>query len=192
MCGPPYCCLISSCHDILGCLWTKNQLWLKAATILGCLGYVYVTHICKADHKKLCGGLENGREANLMSGCAAEVRGHFETKKAKGFNFKFDDKFHPFWGSLCQVKLLMDLACNGMLGCEIFPKKYHNSKSTHYVLWKINEHSTPLHSSLFENRGPYFLLGKKHAGWDLFWAVVKFRRLVSFTTVLNVRTISYV
>ena len=60
------------------------------------MGYVYVTHICKGDHKKLSGGLENGREANLMSDCAAEVWGHFETKKAKGFNFKFGDKFHPY------------------------------------------------------------------------------------------------
>ena len=79
----------------------------------------------------------------MKSGSATEVRGHFDTKKAIGFYFKFDDKFHPnsrayycrladlqdSWETLCPVRVLTDLACNGMLEGEIFPKNTITAKA---------------------------------------------------------------
>ena len=73
----------------------KNQLWLKAATILGFLGMFRFHTYAKLITKNVVVVGKDGGETNLKSGSATEVRGHFDTQKAIGFYFKFDDKFHP-------------------------------------------------------------------------------------------------
>lgn len=121
----------------------KNQLWLKAAIILGFLGMFRFHTYAKLTTKNIVVVGQNGEETNLTSGSATEVRGHFDKRKAIGFYFKFDDKFHPNsrayyckladlkepWESLCPVRVLTDLACNGMLGGEIFPKHIITAKA---------------------------------------------------------------
>ena len=118
-------------------------MWLKAATILGFLSIFRFHTYAKLTTKNLVVVGNDGRETNLVSGFAAEVRYHFETKKAMGFYFKFDDKFHPKsrayycrlmdlqkpWKLLCPVKLLTELACNGMLEREISPKNLLTAKA---------------------------------------------------------------
>ena len=121
----------------------KNQLWLKAATILGFLGMFRFHTYAKLTTTNVVVVGQDGGETNLTSGSATEVRDHFDTKKAIGFYFKFDDKFHPNsrayycrladlkepWQALCPVRVLTDLACNGMLGEKFFPKNTITAKA---------------------------------------------------------------
>ena len=100
----------------------KNQLWVKAVTVLGFLGMFRFHTYARLTTKNVVVVRKDGRETNLMSGPAAEVRGHFDTEKALGFYFKFHDKIHPNsrayysrlmdlqepWRSLCPVKLLTE------------------------------------------------------------------------------------
>ena len=57
----------------------KNQLLLKAATILGFLGMFRFHTYARLTTENLV-VRKDGRETNLMSGSAAKVRGHFDRK----------------------------------------------------------------------------------------------------------------
>ena len=139
---------------------SKNQLWLKAATILGFFGMFRFQTYAKLSRKDIVIVGRDGSEKNLVSGSAAEVKQHFGTNRAMGFYLKFDDKFHPNsrayyctfkglakpWQTLCPVELLTDLASNGLLGEKLFPKEKVTPKSlTLYLqgLTNIRNRYTP-------------------------------------------------
>ena len=121
---------------------THSHILLKTAVVWGFLGMFRFSVYQKLGLNNLVIVGRNGEEIRPRSGSFRELSHYFFRRGAKGFYFRFSDKYHPvayaffcrldlvshFWSEFCPVRALLMIARNGFLNEIIFPEKTVSSQ----------------------------------------------------------------